>query len=498
MTSGCGGPGAHRSGGLRTVLRGLAADGDGLRRKAIRGGAWLAAGDVIQLVAAAAKAIVLARLVSSYDFGLFGIGLVVIAWADRVAQTGVGTALIRQPGDAEPYLDSVWTTQLIRGGTVAVAMLAGAGLSAGVLGNAEAAPVVRALSVLFLLRSLSSPGALLLQRELDFRRFVLWSLCEVLVGLVSGLALGLVWGNVWALVGSLLAGEAARAAASYRFAPRRPRVALDMARLRELARFGRWVFLFELLRLVTLTVDSIAVGRLLGAQALGIYQMGSRLAFVATVEVRVLVRRVMLPAFARMATPESRGRAFLELLRVTVAAVVPLGAALTVFAEPLVEALLGPDWSSSADVVRVLVWCGVARALGGATLSLFQATGRPEAPVATAVVGGGILLGGLYPATRAYGAVGAAAVVTMGALVSHGAELLLVVRAIRPSAREVLGALRTGAVGGLLFLAAGATRALPYPPHWLSALSVAGLLYASLLVWDHRAHVGLVGRRSGP
>jgi O-antigen/teichoic acid export membrane protein len=474
------------------VIRGLGrwlltTDGN-LVERTLRGGAWLVAGDAVARAAAAARAVVLARLVSSYDFGLFGVSLIVVMWAERVSQWGLSAALIRRPGDVEPYLDTAWTIQLLRGIGFATLIGASAPWLAGFLGSPEATQVIRVVGLLFVLRGLASPAVVRLSRELDFRRFAVLNLGEGIVSVPVGIALGLAWGSVWALVGALVVAEASRAVGSYWIAPYRPRLRLDIVRARELATFGRWVFGFELVRLVMMTVDSVVVGRMLGAQALGLYQMAERIAFLATTEIRGTAVRVMLPAFSRIREGAGLDRALVRALHVVMGVAIPIGALLTVFAEPIVNLLLGSSWGESAAIIRVMVWCGVARAIGGVTVPFFQAAGRPEIPFRTTMVGVILMMLGLGPLVRLAGMVGAATAVTASAVVALVYEIALAVRLFGSSKADLARALVGGVVGAAPFAVAAVIPVVADSPHWLVTLGVTtalGVTAVALSLWIH-------------
>jgi O-antigen/teichoic acid export membrane protein len=448
-------------------------------------------GEGIARAAAGGKAIILARFIAADAFGLFGIGIIVLTWAERFAQSGMHAALVRKTGDVDPYLDTAWTAQLLRGCAFAVLLFAASPRLASVFEDARATPVIAALAVLFVVRGLASPAVVRMWRALDFKRITQWSLWEVGVGTVVGVWLGILWGDVRALVGSVLAGDLARAVSSYWLAPHRPRLRLDGRRLRELAGFGIWVFLFEITRLVIVTFDGVMVGRLLGAQALGLYQMAERVAFLFTGQIEMIASRVMLPAFAQIGERDRLRSTFVRVLHVAAALAVPTGAMLTAYAEPLVLTLLGQSWRDSVGIVRVIVWCGVARALGGVTIPFFQALGRPQVPFRSTVAGGMVMAVAIVPLMTRWGAGGAAAAVTLGALVSLGWELWVVMWTLRPPAGQLVRVAGTAMAGGLPFTVSGLPIVTAHAPHWTFSLLGAGLVFAGVMAWSLRSYVGV-------
>ena len=85
-----------------------------LYKKTIKGGGWIFLGRLLQQLFGFVRWVVLARLLSPYDFGILGIAALTIGILDTFTQTGFGIALIQKNVDIRPYLSTVWTVGIIR------------------------------------------------------------------------------------------------------------------------------------------------------------------------------------------------------------------------------------------------------------------------------------------------------------------------------------------------------------------------------------------------
>lgn len=444
----------HAATRFRRLLRWLFSADGRLGVRAARGALWLFLGDGATLAAGMLKLAVLARLLSPHDFGLMGIGILVLRWLEHFTESGINKALIRNPGDIRPYLDTAWTVQLVRSVGLALVLYAFAPYGAWFFGNPEATPVIRALALLTLLRGLINPAVVFMPKELDFRRVVAWNLTEVLAGLAVAIPLALLYRNVWALVLSLLAGQAAKTAASFWIEPYWPSLRFDRARAGDLLRFGRWIFGLNVVNFLSVNIDSLFVGKLLGSMALGFYQVGHQVAGLPTREVRTIVVRVMFPTFARL-RDQALGRAYLQVLEVVSSIALPVGCLLTVFAGPIVSFLLGDRWLPVVPALQALAWNGVASALTGVAVPLLQAAGRPDVPVKVSVWRVILMVALLYPATSSLGITGAALAVMIPAMLAVMSQTLAASRLGGLRNAAVLAAFKVGALGSVLFLAAG-------------------------------------------
>jgi O-antigen/teichoic acid export membrane protein len=465
--------------------------------QALRGGIWLFLGDAFTRVAGIAKIAVLARLLSPADFGVMAIATAVLKGLDYLTETGFNAALIHKRDDIRTYLGTVWSVQLARTAVLAGAVAAAAPLGGWFFATPEATPVLRAVAVVLLLRGLTNPATVVLRKDLDFQRLVLWRLASVVIGIAVGIAWALADASVWALVASTVAAQAAETALSFWVVRHCPRPAFDRAQARELLTYGKWMFWANVLAFVGLYADAITVGKVLGAGSLGLYQMAYDLAMLPLTVIGTQVRGVMFPAFSKMSDAADQRRTFLAVLRVVGAIVIPVAAFVTVFAEPLVGLLLGPRWLPIAPALRILVW-----GAGGATVSallnsLLQARGRPDLVVKFALVQIGVWAVAWYPLLGLWGIQGMATATTAACVISALFKLGYASRLLRIGALSMLGAFRVPVAASLPFaLPAPVALALSPSTPWLLLLAAAGLVaYAAILAAALRHHVAFWPRR---
>jgi len=214
----------------------------GLQERVLRGGAWLVAADLANRAIGLVKMAILARLLAPKDFGLMGLAVLVLSWFDMFSQTGFSWALIRKPGDVEPYLGTCWTVQVIRGTLLSVLLFAGAPIVGWLFHSPEVVPIIRAVSIVALFKGAANPAVIYLRRQLKMDREVLWRVGGNLTGLLVSVPFALRYRNVWALVAAALAANVAELTLSYWIVAHRPRFELDWAKAREMMRFGKWIF----------------------------------------------------------------------------------------------------------------------------------------------------------------------------------------------------------------------------------------------------------------
>ena len=460
-----------------------------LQERVLRSGVWLVAGDAAARAAGMLKVAILGRLLSPSDFGLMGVAVVLLGWLDYFTQTGITAALIQWPGTIGAYLDVAWTIQVLRGVGLAAIIAAVAPLWARFFDAPGAADVIRLAALVPLLRAFVNPAVVYLRKEVDFRREVLWRLSGVTAGLVVAIPAALAWRNVWALVSSVVAAQAVETACSYLIEPYRPRLRPDPAQMRELFRLGRWFFWANVVSFVGLQLDSLGVGKILGATALGFYQMAHQLAFLPASQLGTHVQGVIFPAFSKLAAEVDLRRALFRTLTLVASAVIPVAFFMTLFADPVVVLVLSQKWRPIAPVVKALAWAGATAALTKVTGPLLQAAGRPELLVRASVQETLVLAVLLYPLTRVFGISGAALAVLIASLWLLAVQGVLVARLFGPIGRDVLRVMKAGLLCSSPFLVAAPLVPLS-APRSLWVLAAASLTaYLGILATVIRSQV---------
>jgi PST family polysaccharide transporter/lipopolysaccharide exporter len=216
---------------------------------------------------------------------------------------------------------------------------------------------------------------------------------------------------------------------SYVLHPYRPSIRFDPASLRELMSFGKWVSGFTVLLFAAFQMDSILIGRLLGAEDLGFYQMAYLTAVIPSSEVAIAVSMVVFPSFSMLQDQPGRLReSFEKVLQVAAMVCMPIGFGILAVAPEFVRIVLGERWQVIAPVMQALSIMGIAKALEGTMNSLTMAVGRPGIVTGLSALQLAILVAALYPGIAGWGLYGAA--VTMA-----GTGLVAVVAALRASCR---------------------------------------------------------------
>ena len=317
-------------------------------------------------VFSAALTIFLVRELGPRDFGLFSLAVSIGALVLLPSDFGISSSTARYAAESHEdrravagLLSSALRLKLAISGVVAVALIALAEPIAAAYGEPSLAWPIRWVSI-----------AVLGQGLVSFYRYTFNALRDASVGLrivlgESAVECGASIALVIAAGGA--AGASAGRAVGYVFgallalgiAIRHlgPRVIKRSERFREarrkLARYAGALFIIETAFAASVQVAPLMIGGFLGAREVGIFQAPNRLLVVLGYP-GVALSQGVAPRMARTEGEEPDVRAFVDGLRLLLVFHALILAPLVVWAEPIVDLVLGPEYAESAEVLQVL------------------------------------------------------------------------------------------------------------------------------------------------
>lgn len=354
---------------------------DGVRRQLSVGAMWTAGGRVVSNLLGVVSMLALARLLTPGDFGLVALATIVLSIIAAITELSLSSALIQHKSPQREHYDTAWTLNILRAAAILVLLVSAGYPVAWVYQDDRLIGIFAALGGSALIGGFLNPRLVDFRRRLSFHQEIFIDLVTKVVGMIIAIAVALIFRSYWALVVGTLASQVTSVIMSYVLSPYLPRI--SFVHWRNLFSFSGWVALSSGLNEVNWRADQLALGVMLGAGPLGQYTLGDKLASLPVRETTAPIAGLLFPAFARLQDdPERLRHAFLRSQGLLVAAALPVGIGFALVAEPFVNLVLGPAWSSAVLVAQVLgaVFAVIAfkmpvtpLAMGlGRTRSLFQ------------------------------------------------------------------------------------------------------------------------------
>jgi PST family polysaccharide transporter len=406
--------------------------------------------------------IVLARILSPADFGVVAAAQIIVSLAEVFVDFGLGVGLLQAKNVDRLTERSVMTVAVASSGAIAVLIAYFSQPLTSFLGIAEVEAILPWIALSLFLQGATGPIVQLMFREKRFRDVSLAQLFASIFGqaIVSITLAALGWGY-WSLVAGILAYCALLLAISQWLRPVWPVLWPDWRRIGPILNFGAGAFAAQLLGKVARRSDNWVAGRFLGAAALGFYSRAYSLMDMANQLPGVVMRRVLIPHFARHAHAEDRKQLAVTQFYVAhvagAALTLPTAVAAILLAPEIVAILLGPGWEPAAPVLSILgagIFLRLAYKVSGSVVLAYGRSWRAayQAAIYAVLVVAGSLFG------MRYGLEGIAAAVFVAlawqfwaqtnlALVSIGGSWRGLARALAPVTYATVAGAAAGIAG---------------------------------------------------
>lgn len=344
--------------------------------KTLRGLLWTYGSYIANRLATLAALVVLARVLTREEFGLAALVIVYVTLLETV-RFGVTQALVVSDDDnLERYSDSAFVV----GMAMAIGLfLFGAAMSpliADFHNEPQALWMMVALSANFVVRGLGMTHYAIAQRALEFRGRTFAEVGNAIARGAVSVILAFMGFGAWSLIIGFLAGSAVFSLVLWITVSFRPRLRVSRADARHLFSFGGALTAVDILWAITASIPELAVQKVLGSAALGLYTLGQRLPELIVLQFSIVAGQVFYPAFAAL-----KGAAIVDGLktayRYTLILTLPLTVFAIIMAEPLILTAFGSKWRDSIEPMQALAIYAFGFAIGIPAGSVLKAIGRP-------------------------------------------------------------------------------------------------------------------------
>lgn len=321
----------------------------------------------------------LARLLSPEDFGVLAMIAVFTGLAQLLSDVGLGAALIQNRNTTEDHYSSVFWFNVAVGATMTVAFIALAPSIANFYDTPVIEPLLGVLAFQFIIGSLVLVPQQRLIKHLKFGKISIANIVAMLVSNSLGVYLAMEGFGVWSLVWKALTQTILITVIIYLLAHWLPKLIFSLKAIKELFLFSVYVLGTELLQYFTNNLDSLIVGRFLGAESAGLLDRSKSLKTLPLANVSSVIGNVMFPALSLLKDDTARVKAvYLRSTGAIAFATFPLMIGLMAVADNFVIGLLGDQWSGMIFLFQVLCIGGIASSIVTVTGSVYKSQGASK------------------------------------------------------------------------------------------------------------------------
>ena len=230
----------------------------------------------------------------------------------------------------------------------------------------------------------------------------------------------------------MISGRFVQLVLSYVMSAYRPR--LSLVEWHSLFRFGKWLFINNVIMLVGSRLDRVLLGKFLDVKTVGLYNVSFEISNLASTELLQPIARALYPGYSKIADDRERMvQTYLTALPLILLIAAPVTGGIALAAEQIIVVMLTEKWLEAVPFITILALHGLLRMGTGNVPAILLALNRPYFLTYLTFLHYAILIPLLFGGVVYFGALGVAWAMVLSAAIILVAYVGTVLRLLRIS-----------------------------------------------------------------
>lgn len=350
-----------------------------LRKKAIKSLSWSVIAKLISQGVTFLATIYLAKILGAKDFGLVALSLVYTGFLQNFIDAGFMHALIQRPTITQRELSSCFWLLLVSGG-VAFSLSLLLTNSLDIFFNTPGiGQIIVVQSSIFLILPFRTIGQALLSRDVRIDELSRMEVLFNVLRFASSIFMAWKGAGVWSLIIPMAVCEILYSLSCYGIAGWRLTIEFSWRALKPLASFGVNISLSRIVWFAASRVDQLIIGKILGAEALGLYSLAMQFANAIPQFAASTLSRVVFPVFARLQNDVNKMKeTYLGVIKYTSLIFLPAFIGIGLVAPDLFSITFKPVWQRAITPLQFLCLLAFLKLIESISGFLLNARGRSK------------------------------------------------------------------------------------------------------------------------
>ncbi len=371
-----------------------------LKQKAASGMVWTALQKYSMMIIQFISGIILARLLTPYDYGCIGMLAIFMVLAESFIDGGFGAALIQKKRPTQEDYSTIFFWNLGMAGFMYAILFFCAPAISRFYNIPLLCSVLRVQGLLLFIYAFNVIQKNQLRKTLNFKVLSIVTITTSLISLGITIFMAYKGFGVWALVTQNLITAAIPAVVFWFYLKWRPILVFSWKSFKELFSFGFYMFLTHLLNSFGQQIQGLLIGKVYNPSTMGYYAKAHSVERIASTSVSSIMTQVTYPLYAEAQDNRQMMINMVKRLTMTLSYITfPIMFILILLAKPIFVLLYSERWLSSVPYFQVLCLAGLANCLMSVNLQTISAIGKSKImfvwTVVKRVVGIGAIFVGL-------------------------------------------------------------------------------------------------------
>ena len=338
---------------------------------------WTGLGQTAFFIVQFAGSVVLARLLSPYELGVYAIAAATVGLLAILQSLGLRSYVVREKTLTPSDISTAFTVNLLLSALLSAAIFAASVVTTRWVSDHGVTNVLRALAVIPLIGILDFLPNARMERGARFHLLVLVGMSRHVIATASTVAfavagfsyLSIAYGQICGgLAGALLINVVGREYVQLR---------LSVTGWRRISLFGAQMLAIAGINALANRASDILLGKISGLQSLGLYTRSSTLFNLFWDNLHIVIGRVLFVDLAgKKRDGQSLRQSYLLIVEIMTAALWPAFAGIAILAKPLFFIVYGPKWVDAALPFSILAISAIIQVSITMTWEIFTICGE--------------------------------------------------------------------------------------------------------------------------
>lgn len=398
-----------------------------LKQKAAAGMVWTALQRYSTMFISFISGIILARLLTPYDYGCIGMLSIFMVLAESFIDGGFGSALIQKKRPTQEDYSTIFFWNI----GMAVVMYAVLYVSAPAIARFYDIPllcnVLRVQGIILFIYAFNIIQRNQLQKKLNFKVLSIVTITTSVTSLIITILMAYHGFGVWALVAQNIITVAIPALFFWFYIKWRPIWTFSWQSFKELFSFGFYMFLTHLFNQFGAQIQGLLIGKFYNPTIMGYYSKAHGTEKLASTSIGSVMSQVTYPLYAEAQDDKTMLANMIKRITMTLSYITfPLMFILLLCAKPIFVLLYSDRWLHSVPYFQVLCLAGLAFCLQSVNNQSIAAVGKSRAMFTWTIVKRMTGISGIVAGLTLFGMKGLLAGVVFGTWFAYLVNISLV------------------------------------------------------------------------
>lgn len=347
-----------------------------LKQKAASGMVWTALQKYSTMFISFISGIILARLLTPYDYGCIGMLSIFMALAETFIDGGFGSALIQKKQPTQEDYSTIFWWNI----GMAVLMYAILFVSAPAIARFYNIPllsdVLRVQGLVLFIYAFNIVQRNQLRKKLNFKLLSIVTIITSVTSLSVTIFMAYSGYGVWALVAANMISSAIPAIVFWFFVKWRPIWIFSKKSFKELFSFGFYMFLTHLVSSISSRIQGLLIGKIYSPVTMGYYSKAMSTESLASSSITSIMTQVTYPLYAEAQHDKKQLGNMIKRITMTISYITfPLLFILLLTAKPIFLLLYSERWLESVPYFQILCFAGMGACLTAVNTQSIAAIG---------------------------------------------------------------------------------------------------------------------------